>query len=351
MHKVAVFLPNWIGDVVMATPAFRALRQHWPDSKIIAICKPYVNGILSGNTWFDDVLFLDKKGNKEHRASAVIRKLRDEKITEGFLFPNSFRVAYIAMMSRIRYRTGYRRYCRGPLLTDKLEPNRSWRFGKITPSPIIDDYNRLVMKRGVPDPGYQMELFTTLEENQQANQIWKEFDLYRYPKVIGFNCGGAFGAAKLWPKEHCLTFIRDIANRGWAVVILCGPSERQAAQNLVNEIQLPHVVSLAEQKLSLGLTKAVTRKLDALVTTDSGPRHIGAAFGIPVVSLFGPTFIDWTKIFYSKEITLQKEVPCGPCQQRVCPLGHHRCMVELYPATVLENLDMLINHQEVNHAS
>lgn len=350
-HKVAVFLPNWIGDVVMATPAFRTIRQYWPDSKIIAVIKPYVNGILSGNPWFDQIIMYDKSGKSEYRTQQVISTLRQEKINEAFLFPNSFRVAYIAMMARIRYRTGFNRYFRGFLLTHKLTHKKSHWHGKYIPQPIIDDYNRIVMARGLPNPGHRMELFTTEFEDQQAENFWNQFQLYRYPKVIGFNNGGAFGAAKLWSQDHSKSFIKTISDRGWAVVILCGPSEKKRASELVAEFQSPQVVSLAGQSLSLGLTKGIIKKLDALVTTDSGPRHIAAAFGRPVVSLFGPTFIDWTRIYYNKEKTLQVPVPCGPCQQRVCPLGHHRCMSELLPNSVIHNLDILLNQEEHEYAS
>jgi heptosyltransferase-2 len=93
-------------------------------------------------------------------------------------------------------------------------------------------------------------------------------------------------------------------------------------------------MSLADRPASLGLTKACVHRLDLFVTTDSGPRHFAAAFDVPVVSLFGPTFIEWTETYYAKGINLQKKVPCGPCQLRVCPLDH-RCMTELTPAEVL----------------
>jgi len=83
----------------------------------------------------------------------------------------------------------------------------------------------------------------------------------------------------------------------------------------------------------LGLTKACLHRANLLVTTDSGPRHIATALGKAVVALFGPTHIAWTNTFASSETHLQKPVPCGPCQKRVCPLDH-RCMRELTPQEV-----------------
>jgi heptosyltransferase-2 len=102
------------------------------------------------------------------------------------------------------------------------------------------------------------------------------------------------------------------------------------------------VVSLADAPPSIGLTKAVVRRSSLLVTTDSGPRHFAAAFGVPVVTLFGPTHIGWTETYFPRAIHLQKVVPCGPCQLRVCPLDH-RCMKSLTPGEVTAAAERLLS--------
>ena len=107
-------------------------------------------------------------------------------------------------------------------------------------------------------------------------------------------------------------------------------------------VRLP-TVRFADEPLSLGLTKALIRRCRLLVTTDSGPRHFAAAFDRPVVSLYGPTFIDWTRTYFDKEICMQKQVPCGPCQLRVCPTDH-ACMKLLTPPEVLAAVERLLAH-------
>jgi heptosyltransferase-2 len=111
--------------------------------------------------------------------------------------------------------------------------------------------------------------------------------------------------------------------------VLCGPAERKRAEGIVLLANHPRVFSLARQDLSIGLTKACLRRSRLLVSTDSGPRHFAAAFGVPVVSLFGPTHIAWSDTHYQNETYLQIPVDCGPCQKPVCPLRHHKCMKEL----------------------
>jgi heptosyltransferase II len=341
VRTIALFLPNWVGDVVMATPAIRAVREHLPAARLLGVCRPYVAATLDGSPWFDDVIMFDKTGPRERREVGVIRRLRRERVEAAVLFPNSFRSAAVAALGRCRRRIGFDRFGRGLLLTDVLQPNRD-ATGRRVPRPVIDDYNRLVATLGVSDPGHRMELFTTPGDEHGTDWVWADLGLHRFQEIVGLNSSGAFGAAKLWPTEHFAALARDLVDRrGSGVLVVCGPNERATARDIVRLADRPSVVSLADRTVSLGLTKACVRRLDLFVTTDSGPRHFAAAFGIPVVSLFGPTFVEWTETYYRKGINLQKAVPCGPCQLRVCPLDH-RCMTELPPAQVLAAAEDLL---------
>jgi heptosyltransferase-2 len=332
MDRIAIFLPNWIGDVVMATPAVRAVREAFPAAELAAVCKPYVADVLAGSPWFSRTFFLDKRGPRERRLFAVGRQLREWKLDAALLCPNSFRPALVASLGGAKRVVGFARYCRGWMLTDKLHAKAGAR-GRFVPSPVIDDYNRLAVALGTPDPGHRMELFTTSQDEAAASAVWETFGLNRYPRVVALNPGAAFGAAKHWGCDHFAELARMLtAKLGCGVLVLCGPSEREIAGQIAEQGRSPHVFALSDSPLSLGLTKALVRRADLLVTTDSGPRHFAAAFNRPVVSLFGPTHVEWTETYFAKEVCLQKKLPCGPCQQRACPLGHHRCMRELSPS-------------------
>jgi heptosyltransferase-2 len=320
--KLAVFLPGWIGDVVMATPAIRALREQYPDAEVTGVAKPYVAGVVTGSPWFDEMLL----GTSVLR---LARQLRRRRIDLAVLFPNSFRTALIAWLGGCRRRVGHGRYFRSWLLTDTLPVPPG-------PSPVLDAYNALAMRAGCADPGRRMELFTTAEDEAAAERVWQAAR-FQGAEVIGLNPGAAFGAAKCWPTEHWVELATTLVRqRGCRVLVLGGPAERALTQEIARACRLPWVVAVPDvtAALSLGLSKALVRRLDLLVTTDSGPRHFAAAFGRPVVTLFGPTHIAWTETYHPCAIHLQKVLPCGPCQRRVCPLKHHRCMTELEPAKV-----------------
>jgi heptosyltransferase-2 len=332
--KIAAFLPNWIGDAVMATPALRALRRHFTGACLIGVLKPYVAGVLEGNPWLDAQVLLDTSGPWSRRWPAVAARLRRERPDLAVLFPNSFRSALVARLAGCRRRIGHVRYGRGPLLTDRLHFARA-ADGSRVPSPAIDAFNALVEAAGCPPPGYRQELFTTAADEQAADAVWKNTGFDRFREVVCLNPGAAFGSAKYWSVESFAALAQLLVDRrGSGVLVLCGPSERAMAARIANLAARPGAVhSLAAERLSLGLSKAVVRRTDLLITTDSGPRHFAAALDRPVVTLFGPTHIAWTETYHPKAVHLQKQVDCGPCQRRVCPLDH-RCMRLLTPAEV-----------------
>jgi heptosyltransferase-2 len=339
--NIAAFLPNWIGDAVMATPALRALRSHYAESRLIGVMKPYVADVFAGGDWFDEILFANG-GPWSQGVLAVARQLRRRRIDLVVLFSNTFRSALTAWLGGCRRRIGYARYCRSFLLSDALQPVRD-DFGQRKPSPVLDAYNLLAERAGCPQPGRLLELFTTRSDEHGADRVWEIAGFDDYSEVVCLNSGAAFGAAKHWPTAYFADLARRLAEeRGSGVLVLCGPNERELAHDIATQACHPNVHSLADltaptvpdgPRLSIGLTKACVRRADLLVTTDSGPRHFAAAFDRPVVTLFGPTHIEWTETYHPRAVHLQKHVECGPCQLRVCPLDH-RCMVRLTPDEV-----------------
>jgi heptosyltransferase II len=338
--RIALFLPNWIGDVVMATPAFQALRDRHPSAEIVGVMKPYVADVVAGSPWFDRHVHLDSRGPWDRHWPAVAWQLRWPDL--AVLFSNTFRSALVARLAGSRRSIGFDRHGRGILLTERLR-YRADASGRMTPSPIIDDYNRLAVAAGTGDPGYRMRLFTTPADEAAADRVLERAGLRSDRETICLNPGAAFGAAKHWSVDAFAQLAQDLVDRrGSQALVLCGPSEREMARQIVRLANRPGIASLADETVSLGLTKALVRRATLLVTTDSGPRHFAAAFDRPVVTLFGPTHIEWTETYYPRAVHLQKKVPCGPCQKRLCPLDH-RCMTELSPDEVFAAVCRLLD--------
>jgi len=326
--KLVVFCPNWVGDVVMATPTLRALRSLHPAAKIVAVLKPALADLLYGNANVDEVLCCDHRGDAAHRPWNVVKKLRRERFDLGVLLTNSLRSALLAWAAGVVRRVGYARDGRSFFLHDRLDAERSKRGWK--PSPVIDYYLRLAYHLGAAKTTYQMDLAVSPEDEAAADDVWRRSGFSSLDRVVVLNPGAAFGSSKRWPSESFAELARRLASHNLKVLVVCGPSETGFARAIADRSGRPRSVkSVADVPPSLGLTKAVVKRSAFLVSTDSGPRHFAPAFDRPVVALFGSTHQAWTETYFPQEIRLQRDVPCGPCQQRVCPLGHHRCMTEL----------------------
>ncbi|MCY2945567.1 MAG: glycosyltransferase family 9 protein [Planctomycetota bacterium] len=342
-ERIVAFLPGWIGDAVMATPALRSLRERFAGARILWVAKSGVAAALQGSPWNDGVIAsVPSKGlAKLAEPLALARMIRNQlggAPDLAVLLSNSMRTGLAGWLSGASRRVGQALHGRRLLLSDAIEPKRD-ASGQLYPTPIIEIYNEIARVSGCAEPGLAMELFTTRNDESDAVSAWSVAGFRPGIRIVGLHAGAAFGAAKLWPIERFAEVARKLAGMGFGVIVLGGPVEAAQARNLVARADHPMVRALAEPgmpPLSLGLIKAVVRRLALLLTTDSGPRHIASAFNRPVVTLFGPTHIAWTETWQENAVHLAAPVPCGPCQMRVCPIGHHDCMKNIGTSLVID---------------
>lgn len=336
VRRVVVFLPNWLGDAVMATPTLRALRRHHgPDAEIVGIMRPHVDELLRGSGLVDRTwIHAPERRDFAHRPRGLVWRLTRERADVSVHLTNDLMSVCVAVLGRVPTRAGYARNRRGWLLTHALEPPHDGR--DFLPIPALDYYLAIARALGCADESPRLELATVAADEDAADTAWRALGLAADEPVVLLNSSGAYGAAKLWPDEHFAALARRIVGElDHSVVVLCGPDERERAAAIASRAAHPRVSSLAAFPLGVGLTKACVRRARCLVSTDSGPRHFGAAFGVPVVAIFGPTDPAWSETDHAGEVKLRRDVPCGPCGQRTCPEGHHACMRELDVPLVL----------------
>lgn len=328
--KIAVFLPNWLGDVAMATPTLRALRRHFgPQARIVGIMRPYLADVLTGTPWLDEQWYFNPRAkDRSLHAWGIGRRMRAERFDMAVLMTNSLRTAFVAWMGRARERIGYVHYCRGPLLTGKLYPRRVER--QIVPRPMVETYLELARAVGCGDESPRLELTTVEADERSADTVFKQLGLRGDGRVIAINSSGAYGGSKLWPVEYFAELARRIVvELDHDVLAICGPKERDIVREIVRLSGSERVFSMADAPMDLGTSKACIRRCRLMVSTDSGPRHVAAALGLPVVTMFGPMLPVWSENPTQRAVNLTLDLDCIGCHKRVCPLGHHRCMRDL----------------------
>jgi heptosyltransferase-2 len=341
--KVLVVQPSWVGDAVMATPTLRALRDLYPDAEISFLLRRHLKPLYLGMPWMDRLITY-RTGKTRKKAGKGLfdlsARLRTAKFDLAVLLPNSFQTALVCKMAKIKRILGYDRDGRGFLLSDRLLPTKE--RGKLVPTPIIKYYLGLASYLGSSRKDLLLQLFVTHEQKRKAAEVLGRCGLdpaIERPAAAGkgplilLNPGAEFGAAKCWLPEYFAELSdRLVEELGATILLSSAPKERTIVEAVLQHTRKP-VIDLSANGLSLGALKEIVRRCDLMVTNDTGPRHIAAAFDVPVVTVFGPTHPEWTEIYYAKERQVAIKVFCGPCQKKICPLDH-RCMKGVTPGMV-----------------
>ena len=325
---VGLVLPNWIGDVVMATPALRSLRTALgTEANLIGVMNPIAAEVLEGTDFLDDVVLYQRRTLSRGLLS-VAAELRSRRLDSLILFTNSFSAAVLGWLTRTPHRIGFQRYARGPLLTTRLEPPR--RDGRLLPISAVDYYLELARSVGGTSAAPQLELAVTAADRAAVDLLFARLSVDTSRPLVTLNNGGGYGTAKKWPVAQLIRLAERLAaESGASVLVVGGPAERADLATIDRSAGSDRIHTLARVEPAIGITKACVERSDVLVSTDSGVRHFAAAFDVPCVSLFGPTAPQWSENYHVSDRHLRADVPCAPCGRRACPLRHHRCMRDL----------------------
>ncbi len=337
--RIGVILPSWVGDAAMATPALRALRGAYTQSTIVFIGRPAPLAALEGTGLADETIV-----DSFHHRPRILRLwqqgrvLRRANLDWLILMPNSFRSGVLARLAGVKRRIGYARDGRGWLLTDGITAPRA-AGGKQAVIPAIDYYADLVGAIGVEVTDRTMQLGVTDAGEAEARTLLAEQGRDDIKPLVMLNPGGSFGPSKLWPAARYGALADALMERFDAQILInAAPGEEPLAEAVVEAMSNRPLVNLANVDNSLALLKSLLKRCSLLVSNDTGARHIGAAMGAGVVTIFGSTDPARTPIGYDRERLIVTAVDCAPCQQKHCRRtgpSHHQCMMSISVDRVL----------------
>jgi len=276
IKHLAILMPSWVGDVVMASCLWRLGREKYPSAKITAVIRPHLAPLLEGVDGFDDVLSLDMKAGV-FSAAMKLKMLQADAIV---LLPNSFRSALIAKLSGIKIRGGYKRYWRSWLLTDGIEVQTH-----SVPTPTSMYYLHLANELFGMQENDAMPSFITSESQ---HEIMNEFS-----RPIVLLVVGASKPHKRWAPERFAEVADALHDKGATCLAIGSPEEYDLVQNIVLAATSP-VHNLTRSGVTLGSLSSIVQQSDVMITNDTGPRHLAVANGTPVITLYGPTDYRWT---------------------------------------------------------
>ena len=322
--RVLVRGPNWIGDAVMCEPAIAALRRLFPHAELTLLVKPAVAELFTGHPAVSQILVYEDRGQHAGLAGKwrLANELRRCRFDLAILFQNAFEAALLAFFAGIPRRYGYATDGRRLLLSDPVP-----RPGRGAISHQVEYYLGMLRPLGCEEQAVPPRLVLAREEEAAMAKRLAESGVKSTDLLIGLNPGSTYGGAKRWLPERFAETADRLAGQFNATVLIVGARGEEAlAQAIAEQIRARTVV--LSGKTSVRELMAAVKRCAVFVTNDTGPMHVAAAFGVPVVAVFGPT--DWrtTAPFGTDHALVRQPVDCSPCLLRECPIDH-RCMTRV----------------------
>jgi heptosyltransferase-2 len=372
-RRILVRGTNWLGDAVMTTPTLLRLREKFPDAHIALLTPeklqdlwlhhPAVNETISFAPG-ESVLSIGRK--LRWWGEAPDKPAREDACHAGFdlalVLPNSPRSAIEVFLAGIPQRIGYAHPWRNFFLTLTV-PTRAGaiKMRKRSESEIrqlisqnpesriqnpeiprsahqIFEYLNLTAAIGANPEPLPPQLFVAPAEIEAAR---KKFGLDKIStSIFGLNPGAEYGPAKRWPVERFISAAKEIQHRtSCAWILFGGKNDLPITNQIESEIQNPKfkIQNLAG-KTSLRELMTLLKLCRVLLTNDTGPMHVAAALGTPVIVPFGSTSPELTGPGLpgdARNYLIESDAPCAPCFLRECPIDF-RCMNGIGVESVVE---------------
>jgi len=331
-ERICIHAPNWVGDVVMATPLFRCVRHHFPASHILLVVREKVAPVLRCAPWFDRVLtYRPTLWNAPAQFLRCAKCLRAGNFDLGLILPNSFNTALMFFLGGVRVRVGYVRDARARLLTHRLP--RASSGGTFKPTYMVAYYLGLCRALGLEPYGTQTELHFGTQDMAQTRRILREAGVNPAKPLFLLHPGSGFGPSKRWPEANFARLAEMLQDNYVVQICVIGSRQEGPTARLIQHLSGAKLFDLTGAGIDLHLLKCLVSLSSLLVTTDSGPRHYGVALGVPTVCIMGPTHPDYSTSERPNDMVVRTQVECGPCQKKVCKLDH-RCMERISPDMV-----------------
>ncbi len=334
MQRILIIAPHWIGDAVMTQPLLASLKKYRPNDCIDVLCTPWVAPIYRACKEVSQVIEVDLQHGalQWNLRRSIAKQLKANGYDLAFVLPNSFKSALIPWMAGIPNRIGYRGELRFGLINHALSnPSRQARTA------MVEHYGNLLQaltNQNVPfDKNSQPKLHISDELIEIVRDRLAPLGCQH---LYVFAPGAEYGPAKRWPSSHFAELaIKILSGDPQAQIVILGS---KADHILGQEIQTHNKSTERIHNWcgSIGLEEAmaVITQCTQVVSNDSGLMHIAAALSIPQIALFGSSNPLHTPPLSNQAQVVWLQLPCSPCYQRTCPLGHLDCLKQIEPQQV-----------------
>jgi len=333
ISKVLVRGVNWIGDTIITLPTIESIRNVFPRTHISVLIYPHLSSFFKRCAFVDEIIHYPiGKGLKlVLKEKELVKIIRQKRFDLAVILPRSFRSALIPYLARIPFRIGYSTCKRKLFLTHGLDERE-----ELLACHQVEYYYHIAQSLGAKQPFGLPTICLDKEEQEWVQIFLKGAGVNENTLLIGINPGSTYGSAKCWFPERYLELARRLINRmNVTIILVSGKDNAPLISHIASNLNGHVIKAVGEDLLHLA---ALIKRCRLFITNDTGPMHIAAAVGTPVVALFGSTNPVTTSPLGKGNRIVRKEVSCSPCLRRECP-DEHKCM-ELISVNEVEKVVM-----------
>ncbi len=323
IEKLVIHAPNWLGDSVMARPLVEDVRKRCPHVSITVVTRPALVHLWDSHPEVSEVLTFDRFESRGRikRTLSFIRTLNRRAYDAAIILPVGMEFVLLYLLAGVRFRIGYNHNRRGPLLTHALPVDPAFRARHLAGS--YSEMSRVFGGKSQSCDPVQIPFHGN--SNTPVGQRTRASG--RQPCVL-LHIWSSHGPAKRWPLARFAELGQRLtASHGVQVVLVGGKDAREAGCEVNRLMNVSSVNLCGETALSELFTLVSAASL--LVSTDSGPAHVAAMLGIPVLTLFGSSSPSWTRPLGARVRVIYRALNCSPCFSSICPLGTYACFQEI----------------------
>ena len=314
--RILIVRTDRIGDVLLSTPVIKALRDSYPNAYIAAMVSPYAKDIVDGNPYLDEVIIYDKDGKHKswRRSLKFAQNLKKKKFDLTFLLHPTNRAHLVAFFAGIPRRIGYDRNFRF-LLTDRIKHTK-----QLGQKHEVEYAFDLVRCLGIETKDKILFMPIKPESERWAEELFKREGIKASDRLLALH-PAASCPSKVWPNERFAQVADKLVQQyGFKVLVISGPKDLALAERVIKHMHKP-AINLSG-KTSVSQLASVLKRCNLFISNDSGPVHIAAAVGTPVISIFGRNQAGLSPARWGpigkKDKILHKEVGCIECLAHNC---------------------------------
>ena len=333
--RILIILTGAIGDVVRALPLLGRIRRGFPEAHLAWAIEPKSAPILEHHPWLDETILYERR-NAPWSFVPFLKRINAGHFDLTIDLQRHLKSGIIAMVSGARDRIGFS-------AANTKEFNHLFSTRRIAAQPEMSlkltQYQAFGDALGLPPAPIEFGLAASPSEVQRASELLKDAPAPRLAVILG----SSWPSRVYFPKSIAAV-IRGVSDRncingnGPALfpVLLGGPEETALAADVMHELGGIAALNLAGETTLRDLI-AIFPECEVAFGPDSGPMHIAAAVGCPIVSLWGATSPQRSAPWGFAELAIAGDIACHPCYLRKCPVGRE-CMHRIAPETVVAAL-------------